>query len=55
MEELPEGWSIDPGLPDETAFLYPSWWNDVLGDWPSKRGLQADTWDQYYMLRNLLE
>jgi len=45
---IPEGWSVDPGLPDETAFLYPSEWNDVLENWPSVCGLQAETWDQYY-------
>ncbi|KKN02522.1 hypothetical protein LCGC14_1116940 [marine sediment metagenome] len=45
---VPEGWSIDPGLTDETSFLYPSWWNDLLGNWPSLCGLQAETYDQYY-------
>jgi len=45
---IPEGWSVDPGLENETAFLYPSWWNEILGNWPSVCGLQAETWGQYY-------
>jgi len=45
---VPEGWCIDPGLTDGTSFLYPSWWNDLLGNWPSLCGLQAETYDQYY-------
>lgn len=49
MGEVPEGWSVDPGLSDaHTAFLYPTWWNEILGTWPSLCGLQADTYDQYY-------
>ena len=40
-------WSIDPGLPDETAFAYPPEWNHECGNWPSVSGRQAQTWDQY--------
>lgn len=45
---IPEGWSVDPGLYGETAFLYPSWWLDMLDMAPSLCGLQAETWDYYY-------
>lgn len=48
MTTIPEGWSVDPGLPDETAFLFPSRWLDELGVWPSCCGLQAESWDHYY-------
>ena len=33
-------WSIDPGLPDETAFYYPPEWNDKYKAWPSTKGRQ---------------
>jgi hypothetical protein len=33
-------WSLDPGLPDESAFYYPPEWNDELNAWPSTRGRQ---------------
>ena len=45
---IPEGWSMDPGLPEETAFLYPSGWNGLLNGWPSVCGLQARTYGEYY-------
>mgnify|MGYP001559380275 CR=1 FL=1 len=38
-------WPTDPGLPDETAFLYPIEWEDELDAWPSTVGRQQKTPD----------
>lgn len=40
-------YSIDPGLHGETSFEYPIEWNDLLDNWPSRLGLQAEHPDDY--------
>ena len=58
VAEVVFGWSIDPGLPNETAFLYPPEWNDELKGWPSSKiGGQQKTSDALvpYYSKNIFE
>ncbi len=49
------GWRLDPGLPGETAFLYPPRWDQgFFSTWPSTRGVQSYsrvTWVPRYTKR----